>query len=43
MLELHVNVTYKLIKTIIIIIKINKDKNVERKDKENKDKILLIN
>jgi len=42
-IELHVNVTCRFIKTIIIIMIINKDANIERKDKESEDKILSIN
>ncbi len=43
-IELYINVTCRLVKIIIIIIIIiNEDANVKRKDKENKDEILLIN
>lgn len=41
-IKLYINVIYKLIETIIVIIKINKDTNIKREDKKSKNKILLI-
>jgi len=39
---LYIDVIYRLIKIIIIIIIIDKDTIAKREDKENKDKILSI-
>jgi len=41
-IKLYINIIYKLIETIIVIIKINKDTNIKREDKKSKNKILLI-
>ncbi len=39
---MYIDVIYRLIKIIIIIIIIDKDTIAKREDKENKDKILSI-
>jgi len=41
-IKLYINIIYKFVKIIIIIIIINKDTNAKRENKENKNKILLI-
>jgi len=41
-IELHIDVTYRFVETIIIIVVINKDANAERENREDKDEILSV-
>jgi len=42
-IKVYIDIIYKYIKTIIIIVIINKDTTIKEKDKKNKNKILSIN